>query len=52
MLVSAEGLNFTRAVFGTSREEVGMDRYHELFARHHGDRILDAPELPPVDPLR
>jgi carbonic anhydrase/acetyltransferase-like protein (isoleucine patch superfamily) len=41
MLVSAEGLNFTRAVFGTGREESGLDRYRAFFAPHHGDRILD-----------
>jgi gamma-carbonic anhydrase len=43
MLVSLEGLNFTRAVFGFDRGEAGLDPYRALFAPHRADRILDAP---------
>jgi carbonic anhydrase/acetyltransferase-like protein (isoleucine patch superfamily) len=43
MLVSLEGLNFTRAVFGADRESAGLEPYLALFEQHRDDRIVDAP---------
>jgi gamma-carbonic anhydrase len=41
MLVSAEGANFTKAIFGVGREELGLDRYLELLQRHHDDVVIE-----------
>jgi len=38
MLFSLYGVNFTKAVFGESRAEVGMTNYLELFGAHRDDR--------------
>src|SRR6266508_4322541 len=38
MLFSLYGMNFTKAVFGESRTEVGMRNYLELFGAHRDDR--------------
>ena len=37
MLFSLYGMNFTKAVFGGSRAEVGMKNYLDLFGAHRGD---------------
>ena len=36
-LFSLYGMNFTKAVFGGSRAEVGMKNYLDLFGAHRGD---------------
>jgi len=38
MLFSLYGMNFTRAVFGEGRAEVGMKNYLDLFGAHRDDR--------------
>ncbi len=38
MLFSLYGMNFTKAVFGESRTEVGMRNYLDLFGAHRDDR--------------
>src|SRR5438128_7743654 len=38
MLFSLYGMNFTKAVFGESRAEVGMKNYTDLFGAHRDDR--------------
>jgi carbonic anhydrase/acetyltransferase-like protein (isoleucine patch superfamily) len=38
MLFSLYGMNFTTAIFGHSRTEVGMQDYLDLFGAHRGDR--------------
>ena len=43
LLVSLEGLNFTRAVFGADRDQAGLEPYRAVFAQHHGDRVIDGP---------
>src|SRR6266542_1837077 len=55
MLFSLYGVNFTKAVFGESRAEVGMTNYLELFGAHRDDRpssglIEDGCQAPPVPP--
>jgi carbonic anhydrase/acetyltransferase-like protein (isoleucine patch superfamily) len=40
MLFSLYGMNFTKAVFGESRAEVGMKNYLDLFGAHSDDRTL------------
>jgi carbonic anhydrase/acetyltransferase-like protein (isoleucine patch superfamily) len=42
MLFSLYGMNFTKAVFGETRAEVGMKNYLDLFGAHRDDRPLDA----------
>jgi gamma-carbonic anhydrase len=41
MLVSLEGLNFSKAVFGEGREEVGTQRYLDFLATHLADTVAD-----------
>jgi carbonic anhydrase/acetyltransferase-like protein (isoleucine patch superfamily) len=41
MLFSLYGMNFTKAVFGESRAEVGMKNYLDLFGAHRDDRPVD-----------
>lgn len=38
ILFSLYGMNFTKAVFGESRAEVGMKNYLDLFGAHRDDR--------------
>jgi carbonic anhydrase/acetyltransferase-like protein (isoleucine patch superfamily) len=38
MLFSLYGMNFTKAIFGESRAEVGMQNYVDLFGAHRDDR--------------
>ena len=38
MLFSLYGMNFTKAVFGETRAEVGLQNYLELFDGHRTDR--------------
>ena len=38
MLFSLYGMNFTKAVFGEGRAEVGMKNYLDLFGAHRDDR--------------
>jgi hypothetical protein len=38
MLFSLYGMNFTKAVFGESRAEVGLKNYLDLFDGHRTDR--------------
>lgn len=38
MLFSLYGINFTKAVFGEGRAEIGMRHYVDLFAAHREDR--------------
>src|SRR6266511_6469553 len=38
MLFSLYGVNFTKAVFGESRAEIGMTNYLELIGAHRDDR--------------
>lgn len=40
MLFSLYGMNFTKAVFGESRAEVGMKNYLDLFGTHRNDRPI------------
>src|SRR6266508_2052750 len=40
ILFSLYGMNFTKAVFGESRAEVGMKNYLELFGAHRSDRPI------------
>jgi carbonic anhydrase/acetyltransferase-like protein (isoleucine patch superfamily) len=40
-LFSLYGMNFTRAVFGQGRAEVGMTNYLDLFGAHRDDRLLE-----------
>jgi hypothetical protein len=40
MLFSLDGMNFTKAIFGESRAEVGMKNYHDLIVGHLSDRPL------------
>ena len=37
MLFSLYGMNFTKAVFGGNRAEIGMKNYLDLFGAHRGD---------------
>ena len=37
MLFSLYGMNFTKAVFGEGRAEVGMKNYLDLFGAHRSD---------------
>jgi carbonic anhydrase/acetyltransferase-like protein (isoleucine patch superfamily) len=46
MLFSLYGVNFTKAVFGESRAEVGMTNYLELFGAHRDDRPSSEGRLP------
>jgi carbonic anhydrase/acetyltransferase-like protein (isoleucine patch superfamily) len=39
-LFSLYGMNFTRAVFGEGREEVGLQNYLDLLGRHADDEIV------------
>ena len=39
-LFSLYGMNFTKAVFGESRAEVGLKNYLDLFAGHRSDRPI------------
>ena len=41
MLFSLYGMNFTKAVFGEGRAEVGMQNYLELFGAHRDDRPVN-----------
>ena len=41
MLFSLYGLNFTKAVFGEGRAEVGMKNYLDLFGAHRDDRPVE-----------
>jgi carbonic anhydrase/acetyltransferase-like protein (isoleucine patch superfamily) len=41
MLVAAEGMNFTKAIFGVGREQLGLERYLELLQRHRDDVVVD-----------
>ncbi|HEY8631459.1 MAG TPA: gamma carbonic anhydrase family protein [Gaiellaceae bacterium] len=45
MLFSLYGMNFTKAVFGESRAQVGMKNYLELFGAHRDDRPAE-PQQP------
>jgi len=38
MLFSLYGMNFTKAVFGESRAEIGLKNYLDLFDDHRSDR--------------
>jgi len=40
VLFSLYGMNFTKAVFGESRADVGMKSYLDLFGAHRDDRPL------------
>ncbi len=40
MLFSLYGMNFTKAVFGESRAEVGMKNYLDLLGAHRDDRLI------------
>jgi carbonic anhydrase/acetyltransferase-like protein (isoleucine patch superfamily) len=41
MFFSLYGMNFTKAVFGESRAEVGMKNYLDLFVSHREDRPVE-----------
>ncbi len=41
MLFSLYGMNFTKAVFGEGRAEVGMKNYLDLFGAHRDDRPVN-----------
>jgi carbonic anhydrase/acetyltransferase-like protein (isoleucine patch superfamily) len=40
MLFSLYGMNFTKAVFGEGRAEIGMKNYLDLFGAHQDDRSI------------
>ena len=40
MLFSLYGMNFTKAVFGEGRAEIGMRNYLDLFGAHQDDRSI------------
>ncbi len=40
MLFSLYGMNFTKAVFGESRAEIGMKNYLDLLGAHRDDRLI------------
>jgi hypothetical protein len=40
MLFSLYGMNFTKAVFGEGRAEIGMRNYLDLFGAHQDDRPI------------
>ena len=41
MLFSLYGMNFTKAVFGEGRAEIGMKNYLDLFGAHRDDRPVN-----------
>lgn len=40
ILFSLYGMNFTKAVFGETRAEIGMKNYLDLLGAHRGDRLI------------
>lgn len=40
LLFSLYGMNFTKAVFGESRAEIGMKNYLDLLGAHRDDRLI------------
>jgi carbonic anhydrase/acetyltransferase-like protein (isoleucine patch superfamily) len=40
ILFSLYGMNFTKAVFGESRAEIGMKNYLDLLGAHRDDRLI------------
>jgi carbonic anhydrase/acetyltransferase-like protein (isoleucine patch superfamily) len=40
MLFTLYGMNFTKAVFGESRAEIGMKNYLDLLGAHRDDRLI------------
>ncbi|HEX9597906.1 MAG TPA: gamma carbonic anhydrase family protein [Gaiellaceae bacterium] len=40
MLFSLYGMNFTKAIFGESRAEIGMKNYLDLLGAHRDDRLI------------
>jgi hypothetical protein len=46
MTFGLHGVNFTRAVFGEGRQDVGMKNYGEMLEAHFGDCVLDETNRP------